>query len=111
MYQTDKSGQMCLDAVENYTNCMQEHVEKDSIITPCRVREGEVLINNNSRTWVRLAKIGAGNQHMWRVNRALVTNHSTSLPLIGLRKDNKANINDNQTLGLCVVRISATRVT
>ena len=29
LYQTDKSGRMCLDTVKNYVECMSEHLEKD----------------------------------------------------------------------------------
>ena len=30
LYKTDKSGKMCLDTVDNYINCMKEHVEDNS---------------------------------------------------------------------------------
>ena len=66
--------QYYLQGKENYINCMQEHVVKDTVINPQRVLEGEKHINNHSRTWTRLADIGGGNNHSWRVNRALVTN-------------------------------------
>ena len=99
LYQTDKSGRMCLDTVENYIYCMQEHVVKDTVVTPDMVREGEILINNHARAWTRMAQIGRRNNHSWRVNRALVTNFSTIPPLVGLRKDHKADLQNNKVLG------------
>ena len=63
LYKTDKSGRMCLDTVTNYIECMQEHVRKDTVVTPDRVREGELIMNNHSRSWVRLANIGGGHNH------------------------------------------------
>ena len=90
---------MCLDTVVNYVNCMQEHIRKHTVVTPKRVLDGGKLMNNLSRGWTRLARNGGGNNHLWRVNRALVTNYSTIPPLIGLRKDHKANINNDPALG------------
>ena len=78
---------------------MQKHVRKDTVVTPDGVREGELIMNNHSRSWVRLANIGGGHNHEWRVNRALVTNFSTIPPLIGMRKDHKTNINNDPVLG------------
>ena len=48
---------------------------------------------------------------MWRVNRALISNHMTIPPLMGLRKDHKSDINDNPVLGpklrpLCPANVS-----
>ena len=36
---------------------------------------------------------------MWRCNRAMISNYSTVHPLMGLRKDHKKNIDDNEILG------------
>ena len=58
LYQTDKSGRMCLDTIQNYVNCMAEHTVKDEIVTASRIREAEQILNNYSRTWVRMCHIG-----------------------------------------------------
>ena len=46
-----------------------------------------------------MCKIGGMNNHMWRCNRALISNFSTVSPLMGLRKDHKKNISDSKILG------------
>ena len=99
LYQTDKSGRMCLDTVTNYVKCMEEHVQKDQIVTAARVRKAENILNNFSRTWVKMCDIGGRNNHGWRSNRALISNYSTIPPLMGLRKDHKDNINNDAVLG------------
>ena len=35
---TDKSGRMCLVTIDNYVNCMEEHVKKDETVQAERVR-------------------------------------------------------------------------
>ena len=87
LYQTDKSGRMCLDTIQNYVNCMSGHTVKDEIVTAKRIREAEQILNNCFRTWIRMCQIGEGNGHEWRVNSALISNFATIPPLLGLRKD------------------------
>ena len=41
LYQTDKSGKLCLDTVSNFEECMAGHVLKDPIVTPEMVKKGE----------------------------------------------------------------------
>ena len=100
LYQTDKSGKMCLETVQNYIQCMNDHVKDDEVVTPDRVREAEVVLNNHARTWVRMMAIGSGVNQQWRVNRAMVSKFAPIPPMMGLRKDHKGNINNDETLGL-----------
>ena len=90
---------MCLDTVQNYVNCMTEHTVKDKVVTAGRVKEAEQILDNNSRSWTKMCRLGEWNNHMWRVNRALISNFTTIPPLLGLRKDHKRDINDNLSLG------------
>merc|ERR1712240_716598 len=78
---------------------MQEHIVKDKIVTPLEVRKGEKHLNIYVRTWVRLCNIGGAHNHNWRVNRALISNFAPIPPMIGMRKDHKANIQNKPTLG------------
>ena len=100
LYSTDKSGKMYLDTVSKYKDCISEHVRKDHIVTSSAVREGELLMNNHTRQWVRFARIGENHNHIWRVNRALISNYLSIPPLMGLRKDHKGDIDDNPEKGL-----------
>ena len=90
---------MCLDTIDNYVNCMQEHVRKDETVRPERVRQTELTLNNHSRIWTKMCKIGEHNKHQWRINRALISNYATIPPLMGLRKDHKECINKDPVLG------------
>ena len=74
LYQTDKSGKLCLDSVSNYEKCMAEHVLKDPIVTPEMVKQGENELNNHARQWVKITDAGSDKGHQWRINRALVNN-------------------------------------
>ena len=47
-----------------------------------------------------MCEIGGGNNHMWYISRALISNFATIPPLLRLRKDHKDNINNNPLLGL-----------
>ena len=91
LYQTDKSSKLCLDTVDNYVYCMRSHVINDPIVTPEDVRKGEMIMNNHTRQWVRICKIGSNQGQTWRVNRALITTYSTIPILTGLRKDHKGD--------------------
>ena len=99
LYNTDKSGKLCLDTVANYKECMASHVANDPIVSAKTVRDGELLLNNHARQWVKIVNIGEAHGHMWRVNRALVSNYVTIPPLMGLRKDHKGDIDSNPVKG------------
>ena len=49
IYQTDKSGKMCLDSVENYTKCMEPHIKNDEEVKVKRELNAEKSINEHSR--------------------------------------------------------------
>ena len=111
LYQTDKSGKLCLDTVSNYEECMAEHVLKDPIVTPEMVKKGEEELNNHARQWARITSAGSDKGHQWRINRALVNNFTTIPPLMGLRKDHKPDLDNNPSKGpklrpLCPANIS-----
>ena len=90
---------MYLDTIDNYSECMREHIVKDQVVTPGVIREAEKNLNNHSRSWVRICRMGDGNQHRWRINRALVSNYATIPPLTGLRKDHKPDLHGDPEIG------------
>ena len=57
LYQTDKSGKLCLDTVSNYQYCKKEHIKNDPIVDPMDVRDGKIIMNNHVRKWVRICNI------------------------------------------------------
>ena len=51
LYNTDKSGKLCVDTVENYVKCMQVQVKNDEEVIPKRVLNAEKSINDQSKMW------------------------------------------------------------
>ena len=80
-----KSGRMCLDTVSNYVKCMHEYVAMDVSVTPKDVRNGEKILNNYARTWVRMCDIGGAHNHQWRTNRAIISNFTPIPQLIEIQ--------------------------
>ena len=78
---------------------MRSHTINDSIVTPEEVRQGEIVLNNHTRQWIRICNIGGNQGHIWRVNRVLISTYNTIPPLMGLRKDHKGDLEDNPILG------------
>ena len=111
LFNTGKSGKLWLDTTQNYIECMSSHTKDDPIVTAEDVREGEKVLNNHVKNWVRIGRMGEDQNHTWRVNRALISNHTTIPPLMGLRKDHKGDIDNNPEKGpklrpLCPANVS-----
>ena len=59
LYNTDKSGKLCLDTTQNYIECMSSHTKDDPIVTAEDVREDEKVLNNHVRNWVQIGRMGS----------------------------------------------------
>ena len=46
-----------------------------------------------------ICRMGDGNRHRWRINRALMSNYATIPPLTGLRKDHKPDLQGDPEIG------------
>ena len=78
---------------------MREHFSKDPVVTEEQVRDSEKVINNHSRMWGRIFNIGKGSSGRKRCLRALIANFVTIPVMQGLRKDHKADIDNDPNLG------------
>ena len=89
LYQTDKSGMMCLDTIENYKKAMQVHIEKDQEISRKSILNAEQRLNEHSRMWSKMLNLGVESGQEVRCKETLVTTYNPVPVLSGLRKDHK----------------------
>ena len=57
IYQTDKSGKLCIDSNDNYAKMMKPHVENDQVIDE---KEKEKIVRNcngHSASWSRMVNL------------------------------------------------------
>ena len=57
IYNSDKSGRIVLDKVENFLKGKKEHYKKDPIVDYQDVRNGEATLNNHVKMWNKMFKI------------------------------------------------------
>ena len=62
-----------------FTEPPVEHIKNDPVVNPVDVRNGEIIMNNHVRHWVRICNIGENQGHKWRVNRALIYTFKTEV--------------------------------
>ena len=92
VFDTDKSGKLSVDTVENFANKMQPHIKGEEVEKD-QVQEIVKETNIRARVWSRIMSTGANWNHEDRVKSA-VTTYSTDPPVLyGLRKDHKT-VND-----------------
>ena len=97
VYNSDKSGRVVLDTIENFLNGMSEHYVKDPIVTYDDVRKGEITLNDHVKMWCKCFNIG-GATNARRCARALASNYVMIPVLQGLRKDHTADRNGDPNL-------------
>ena len=71
LYGTDKSGHLVLDTLRNFTDCMSEHFKDEIQSEVHHVRQSESILNNHSRSWVKILNLGsdAGDGQTDRISR------------------------------------------
>ena len=97
----DKSGKIVLDTKENFLLCMKDHYIHDKVVEPSEVREAEKIINDRTRSVIKIFNIGSnsGSGQQRRCGRALINNFTTIPALQGLRKDHKSDIDNDPIKG------------
>jgi hypothetical protein len=71
--QTDKTGRLTLDTLENMTEKMEKHVENDKVIIEKEVKTLENRLNNHMDCWIKILQPGKNNNQTKRVKNNLVT--------------------------------------
>ena len=72
-YETDKSGKMTVDEVENFTKKMEPHLTGMREVDAILVEEIEKEMNSRSKCWARILNIGSAWGHEKRVKEALTS--------------------------------------
>ena len=87
--QTDKTGKLTLDTVDNVVKKMDKHIQNDKIINEKQVRALENRLNSHTEWWIKILQPGKDNFQMKRVKGNLVTKDNQIPVLRGTSKDHK----------------------
>ena len=88
-FQTDKSGRMTADDLENFTEKMTSHFEGSKIVSLEEVDYIEKVNNSKSKCWMRIVNAGEKWGHGERMKQAVSTVSGMPPPIYGLPKDHK----------------------
>ena len=92
IYQTDKSARMAIDSASNYVKCMEEHVEKDDVISEKDNKDIETLMNAHAVCWIRFMQAGQQTADTYRIKMSMRSRNNDPACLYSLRKDHKASV-------------------
>jgi hypothetical protein len=92
--QTDKTGRLTLDTLENMTEKMEKHVKNDKVVTEKEVKTIENRLNNHMEWWIKILQPGKNNNQTKRIKSNLVTKDNQIPALRGTSKDHKKAIDD-----------------
>ena len=87
--ETDKTGRMTLDTLENLSKKMDKHIEEDKILNEKEVKRLENKLNKHMAFWVGILKPGENVKQMRRVKSNLITRDGQIPVLRGTSKDHK----------------------
>ena len=87
--QTDKTGKLTLDTLENVAEKMDKHIKNDKVINEKKVRGLENKMNRHMDGWTKFLKPGENFKQTRRVKTNLKTIDSQIPVLRGTSKDHK----------------------
>ena len=76
IFQTDKSGKMCIDSIDNYVNATRVHLEKDQIIVESEHKWREKEFNAHATFWVNMLQIAKDKNQQVRFKSSMMSNNS-----------------------------------
>ena len=89
VYETDKTGKLVVDTLDNYESKMKMHTKNDKTLTHTQVQRIQGKLNRETQSWLNILKIGTNVGQAQRTKRNLVTKHSQIPILRGTSKDHK----------------------
>ena len=92
--QTDKTGKLTLDTLENITSKMEKHIQDDKVINEKYVKKLENSLNNHMGWWMRIIQPGKNNNQTRRIKSNLVTKDNQIPILRGTSKDHKQAVDE-----------------
>ena len=87
--ETDKTGKMTLDTLENLSKKMDKHIGEDKVLNENEVKRLENKLNRHMTFWVGILKPGENVKQMRRVKSNLITKDGQIPVLRGTSKDHK----------------------
>ena len=87
VFQTDKSGKIVVDSLENYIEAAKPHIGNDEIITLSEYNEKK--INAHSVFWLRMLQVGKESGDEARYKKSMLQQNSQYASLYMYRKDHK----------------------
>ena len=87
--ETDKTGRLTLDTLENISKKMDKHIKEDKIINEKHVKKIENELNRHMEFWVRILQPGQKNNQVGRIKSNLITKDNQIPVLRGTSKDHK----------------------
>ena len=90
VFQSDKSGKLTADTVENYNDALRKHTENDNEINENRVKEVEREMNQQLRQFNKMFSVGKALNQEERIAGASTSTNVPPPPQYALRKDHKS---------------------
>ena len=89
VFQTDKSGKLAVDSLENYKETATPHVEGDEVVTIKEYENAEKLINAHSAFWLKMLQVAGDSGDSRRYKTSMKKEHTKPPTLYTFRKDHK----------------------
>ena len=89
VFQTDKSGKLAIDSMENYKETAAPHVEGDEVVTIKEYEDAEKLINAHSAFWMKMLQVAKDSGDARRYKSSMKKEHTKPPTLYTFRKDHK----------------------
>ena len=88
-YKTDKTGNLALDNIENYSEKMKKHIKDDKIVSSKNLKRMENNLNKHSDYWVKITQAGKNTGQTKRIKGNIKTKDNQIPILSGTSKDHK----------------------
>ena len=89
IYETDKTGKLCIDTLSNVEQKMSAHFVRDDLISEKQFKSIQNNINRHTENWISILNIASENGHLRRTKSNLI-NKDNPVPILrGTSKDHK----------------------
>ena len=97
LYQTDKSGSMSVDTVDNYVTAANVHIKDDQILNKKDITEMEKTCNSHALFWTNVLKMGSDTNGTDRIKMSMRSHNNSPGSMYFFRKDHKPAIESDGT--------------
>ena len=96
---SDKSGELCVDSIENYEEAVKKHIGDDREIDWDRVKQIENELNKHYKQFNKMFSVGEDHNHELRVSQASTSTNCPPPSLDVMRKTHKKTEPGMETVG------------